>query len=394
MAKPTLEDILNDEDEFGLLDVNPIASRVSTEEERIGQEFEAINIFIDRHGHLPGKGPDNARTEATEKMLQFRLQSYLARPDLCSKLAPLDRHGILVPKPDAPAFTSLDDILGSDDELLSTPADDIFEFERAPVPKAKPDWKSERRRCETFDQFKPLFDKCVAEINAGIRQTRPFKNEQEIKAGEFFILNGVMVYVAEVNDPHVRNGKKNARLRLIFDNETEGENLLRSLATELYKDEGGRRVTDPQSGPLFADGFKEEDQQSGVIYVVKSLSSNPEIRKLDGHLFKIGFTTGSIETRLATAKDDATFLLAPVHPVRTYTVYGINTVKLENLIHRFFGDARLDIELKDRFGKPFRPREWFLVPLELVEQAIAMLEDGSIVGHRYDGKLGRIVKEP
>ena len=70
----------------------------------------------------------------------------------------------------------------------------------------------------------------------------------------------------------------------------------------------------------------------------------------------------------------------------------VNTLKLENLIHRFFGDARLGIELKDRFGKPFRPREWFLVPLEMVEQAIAMLEDGSIVGHRHDGKLGRIVK--
>ena len=176
MAKPTLDDLLNDADEFGLLDVKPVTRRVSSEEDRIRQDFEQINIFIDRHGYLPGKGPDTAKVEATEKMMQFRLISYLSKPELCAKLAPLDRHGILVHQPEGPVFKSLDDILNSDDELLATRADDIFTFERAPVPKAKPDWKSERRRCENFEQFKPMFDKCALEIKAGIRETRRFKN--------------------------------------------------------------------------------------------------------------------------------------------------------------------------------------------------------------------------
>jgi hypothetical protein len=221
-----------------------------------------------------------------------------------------------------------------------------------------------------------------------------------------------MIYVAEVNDPHLRNGKPNARLRLIFDNGTEGNNLLRSLSAELYKDGPagrGRRVTAGDDGPLFtgrndveyresrrsAEGNSlevfEGDKETGEIYVLRSLSANPVIRNLDGHLFKIGFTTGSVEERIIAAKDDPTFLLAAVRPVKTYRVLNMSTVKMENLLHRFFGDARLDIEIPDRFGKPCRPREWFLVSIEIVDQAIKMLIDGSILRHRYDRDSGSIL---
>jgi hypothetical protein len=125
----------------------------------------------------------------------------------------------------------------------------------------------------------------VSDLTAGTRKSMPFANEQEIKPGEFFILNGVMVYVAEVNDPHIRNGKRNARLRLIFENGTEGENLLRSLATQLYKDPNGRRISDPVVGPLYNPEPTTktievpEGRVTGCIYVVKSLSSIPEIAR-------------------------------------------------------------------------------------------------------------------
>nr|WP_256476123.1 GIY-YIG nuclease family protein [Siccirubricoccus soli] len=127
-----------------------------------------------------------------------------------------------------------------------------------------------------------------------------------------------------------------------------------------------------------------KDRVTGCLYVVKSLSALPEVKKLDGSLFKIGFTAGRFEERIARAQDDPTFLLAPVHPVRTYDTVNLNANKVENLLHRFFDVARLDIEIMDRFGKPFRPREWFLLPLPVIEQAIQMLLDGSIVRHRYD----------
>ena len=299
-----------------------------------------------------------------------------------------------LPQPDP---VNLDDILRSDDGLLANPNEDIFTFRHArPSGLARPDKVSERKPCLDFDGFKPLFDACAADLQSRLRKTMPFANEQEIRAGEFFILNGISVFVAAVNDPHIRNGKRNARLRLIFENGTEGENLLRSLATELYKDPNGRRISAPEAGPIFdpeantISGAVPGDRLTGCIYVVKSLSQLPEITRLDGNLFKIGFTTGKFEDRIAAAKDDPTFLMAPVHPVRTYDAVNLNPNKFENLLHRFFGAARLDIEIKDRFDKPFRPREWFLLPLPIIEEAVRMLLDGSIVRYRYDVGSGEI----
>jgi Meiotically up-regulated gene 113 len=117
----------------------------------------------------------------------------------------------------------------------------------------------------------------------------------------------------------------------------------------------------------------------------------PEIARLDGQLFKIGFTTGTLEDRIRGAAEDPTFLMARVRPVRSFEAINLNANKFENILHRLFAEARLEIEIEDRFGKPFRPREWFLLPLPLIEQAIPMILDGSIVRHRYDHRACAIV---
>ena len=398
MVKKSLDELLAEDDEFGLLDVKPLAKTSSTEDTRISQEFEEINDFFDKHGFAPGAGPADRKPSVVERKLQIRLNVYRL-PDNRNKVIHLDRHGLLAePDISEPEPKTLDDILDLDDDLLSDSNEEIFTMRNVSTGGiARPDRKSERKPCKDFERFKPLFDECAADLKAGNRKAIPFARELEIQAGEFFILNGVMAYVAEVRDPHIRNGKRNARLRLIFDTGTEGENLLRSLAAELYKDPDGRRITTPESGPLF--GFQESsvhfagpnDRVTGCIYVVKSLSPLPEIKKLDGNLFKIGFTTGKFEDRIRGAQDDPTFLMAPVHPVRTYEAINLNANKIESLLHRFFSEVRLDIEIKDRFGKPFRPREWFLLPLPVVEQAISMLLDGSIIRHRYDVNSGKII---
>ncbi len=126
--------------------------------------------------------------------------------------------------------------------------------------------------------------------------------------------------------------------------------------------------------------------------MVKSLSADPEISKLDGMLHKIGYTSGTMEVRIQNAKDDPTFLMAPVHPVSTYTLYHMDKVKLEHLLHYFFSDARLNIEIPDRFGKMIKPREWFLLPIEVIAEAISRLQDGSIINYRFDRDSGRLVK--
>lgn len=414
MVKKTLNDILAEDDDSGLLlNLKPSPGSASSEDLRIRQKFEEINLFIDRNARVPGEVEEGKKVPPSEKMLQYALSGIRGNDEAVAILVHYDRHNLLAQVQAATSTPkSLKEIVDSDDELLSTKADDIFKFKNAPVSNARPDRVSQRRVCKDFSAFKPLFDACAVDLKSGARKTLEFKNEQEIEAGGFFILNGTMIYVAEVKDRHLRNGKQNARLRLIFDNGTEGDNLLRSLSAELYKDGPagrGRRVTAADDGPLFTGKsdveyrqsgrdreekdveIAEEDIETGEIYVLRSLSANPSIRELDGHLFKIGFTAGSVEERIVAAKDDPTFLMAPVKPVKSYRVYNINTVKMENLLHHFFGSACLDIEILDRFNKPCRPREWFLVSIEVVDSAIKMLIDGSIVRHRYDRESGQIV---
>jgi hypothetical protein len=383
MPKPTLDDILGDSDP--LLDVKPAVKTASTEQQRIIDTFAEINQFIDRYKRKPG---DAEKPSISERGLCMKLNGLLSDPASRDLLLPHDRHKLFSAEP-MKTPQSLDEIF--DDELLTTPHHSIFELVHVKPPIAKPDAVAERVVCADFDKFKPLFEQCVREMAEGKRKAIPFANEQEIGAGEFFILNGVLVYVAEVGETHIRNGKKNARLRLIFDNGTEGNNLLRSLATELYKDPNGRRITSTNMGPLFDDKPQEGDTQTGMIYVVKSLSDDPEIRKLDGLLHKIGFTSGKMEIRIQNAKDDPTYLMAPVHPVTTYTLYNIDRVKLEHLLHDFFAAARLDIEITDRFGNKVRPREWFLLPESVIAEAVSRLKDGSIVNYRYDAQAAAIV---
>jgi len=389
MARKTLEDLLKEEDDLGLLDVKPSSFIKTSSDSIVEKGFEEINQFIDRHGYLPGDS--NKKQTVTEHILQIRLQTYRDKKEIIEQLQHLDRHNLLVGQALATP-QSLDEILDLDDELLSDPNEEIFTFKHVTPGAARPQDVANRTRCQDFDQFKSIFDKVAAQITSGERKTMRFANEQDIEAGGLFILKGVMVYVAEVNDPHVRNGKKNARLRIIFENGTEGRHLLRSLARELYKDPHGRRISEPSAGRLFGDAPLAKQVQTGYIYIVRSLSSLPEITRLDGNLFKIGFTSGEFEDRIRNAKDDPTFLMAPVYPVRTYKTINMNANKFENLMHRFFGEARLNIVIQDRFGKPIHPREWFLLPLDLIEEAIDKFLDGSIVQYCYDHQKSKLVK--
>lgn len=385
MTKPTLDDLIGGNDP--LLEVKVTPRTASSEDQRVLDTFAEINTFIDRHQRLPA---ETERPSVSERSLRMKLNGLVNDASRRDLLLPIDRHGLL-PVERSKTPSSLDDII--DDPLLTTPKDDIFDLVHVRPPLARPDEIAERTVCADFEQFQPLFDQCIREMGEGQRKAIKFANEQEIGAGEFFILNGVLVYVAEVGETHIRNGKKNARLRLIFDNGTEGNNLLRSLATELYKDPNGRRITSTDMGPLFESSPQEGDTATGMIYVVRSLSSDPEIQKLDGLLHKIGFTSGKMEVRIQNAKDDPTFLMAAVHPVATYTLYNINRVKLEHLLHNFFGEVRLNIEIADRFGKRIRPREWFLVEPSVISEAINRLKNGSIVNCRYDAARSMIVDE-
>jgi hypothetical protein len=185
--------------------------------------------------------------------------------------------------------------------------------------------------------------------------------------------------------------RRDSRLRVIYDNGTESDVLLRSLQRALHRDAAGRRITDPNAGPLFGGEADGEDLESGTIYVLRSKSDNPEIAEHRELIHKIGVTGGNVETRIANAALDATYLLADVEIVATYKLFNINRTRLENVLHRVFAPARLDLTIKDRFGNPVKPKEWFLIPIAVIDQAVDKIRDGSITEFVYDPQSARLV---
>ena len=204
-----------------------------------------------------------------------------------------------------------------------------------------------------------------------------------------------MAYVAEAGEIiKAPNGQLDARLRVIYSNGTESNLLRRSLQRALYKDDAGRRISEPSAGPLFGNESEDEDSESGTIYVLRSKSDHPTIAQHHELIHKIGVTGGSVAKRIAAAENDATYMLAGVEVVAEYKLFNINRTKLEKLIHRFFADASYDIEIADRFGKSVRPREWFLVPLHVIDEAVEHIKSGTITKYQYDANSARLVKQP
>ena len=250
-----------------------------------------------------------------------------------------------------------------------------------------------RQKCEDFDTFKPLFEQVQKDLGLGFRQTRRFERKSEIAPGRFYILGGQKAYVAAMEAPFSNeHGNIDARLRVIFDNGTESNLLMRSLQKALQQDPAGRRIIEPSAGPLFAEDNEEGDEASGIVYVLRSKSDHPTVATHRNVLHKIGVTGGDVKQRIANAKLDPTFLMAEVEIVATYELYNVNRTKLENLIHRVFGAAQLDIEIPDRFGNPVVPREWFLVPLFVIDEAVDRIKDGTITGYSYDPAQAALVR--
>lgn len=292
-----------------------------------------------------------------------------------------------------------------EDELLAelegaAGTSDITELRhvRASAEKRAAEEIANREPCPDFERFKPLFTQVKNDLDSGVRTTRPFVKDAgflkaDIVEGQFFILGGQTAYVAEVGETFkAPNGEFDARLRVIYSNGTESNLLRRSLQRALYKDEAGRRITEPVAGPLFAGEGDDDDLASGTIYVLRSKSHHPLVAANRDVLHKIGVTSGDVARRIANAKLDPTFLMADVEIVATYELFNINRAKLENLIHRIFDPARLDIEIKDRFGISIVPREWFLVPRFVVDDAVERIKDGTITEYFYDPKTAHLVQ--
>ncbi|MDR3530628.1 MAG: GIY-YIG nuclease family protein [Rhodopila sp.] len=363
-------------------------------EERVIAGFEEIQNFVEKHGRTPQHGEDR---DIFERLYAVRLDRLRAQPECRSLLLPMDRQGLLASAPVAPdaAEDEMDDdaLRAALGEMMG--ADDITQLRhvRTNVEKRVAEEIANREPCEDFQHFRPLFEQVQAELSSGLRQTKAFERKSEIAPGRFYILGGQKAYVAAMEEPFVNeHGYTDARLRVIFDNGTESNLLMRSLQRALQKDPAGRRILDPVAGPLFADHSEDGDEASGTIYVLRSRSDLPEIAAHRDVLHKIGVTGGSVEQRIANASLDPTFLMAEVEVVATYKLFNISRTKLENLIHRVFAPARLDVEIKDRFGQAIVPREWFLVPLSAIDEAVKRIKDGTIAEFVYDPGRAQLIQ--
>ncbi|MEY9142049.1 GIY-YIG nuclease family protein [Bradyrhizobium elkanii] len=363
----------------------------SPHEERIIAGFEEIQRFADTHGRAPQHGEDR---DIFERLYAVRLDRLRESEECRSVLAPLDTHGLLIGAAPAPAEPMDDDALLAELEDMAGPSD-ITELRhvRTAADKRAAEEIANRTKCEDFDRFKPIFEQVQRDLENGIRETRPFEMKAEIEQGRFFIVGGQKAYVAEKGETTTTDqGRTDARLRVIFDNGTESNMLMRSLQRALNKDDAGRRITDPVAGPLFAGQQSEGDQASGTIYVLRSKSDHPMVAANRDLVHKIGVTDRDVAHRIAGSHLQPTFLMAGVEIVATYELYNIARTKLENLIHRIFEPARLDIEIMDRFGKPVVPREWFLVPLFVIDEAVEKIRDGTITGYVYDPKTASLTR--
>jgi len=389
--KLTIDDIFDDDD-FGLLDSKAKTSSVKTDENRLIDSFEEINTFFDKNKREPNK------SSMSEYGLMAKLKNFRENEAQKIVLKPYDRHNLLgyveMEK------QTIDDILNDDDlGLLDSDKDlDIFRFKHTPRPeeRAEADFVAQRKplKEKEFEKYEAMFHKVHKEIKEGKRKILPFTNiEKNLHVGDFYLMDGILLYLESANlkkeEWEQKSGNRvriEGRTRTIFENGTYSNMLYRSLGKQIQKN--GKLITNTYEKiehDLFVNTglLKEEDIQSGWIYVLKTKSTNSQIANIKD-LYKVGFASNSVDERIKNARHEATYLYAEVQKVATYKVYNRNADKLESLLHRFFANACLDIDLFNEKGQRLNPREWFVVPFEVIEETIQLILNENIVNYEYD----------
>lgn len=399
--KLTLDDIFND-DTFGILDTTAKATQVKTDEDRLIDEFEEINVFFDKNHREPGQG------SMTEYALMARLKKVRNDEAIKKVLKPYDRHSLLGHvEIDSP---TLEDVLNDDSGILDT-SDDLSIFKYRHIPKeedrAKTDFVAKRKPLgdREFAPYEKMFHKVHQEIKDGRRRIVEFKDaDTQLNEKSFYLIDGVMVYLEKLegekrqneNLSHETLRRKDSRTRTIFENGTLSNMLYRSVAKAIYAG-GAKMISDLDESEQLdvfdnPENITDEDESSGWIYILKSKSQRPEIKDIK-NLYKIGFSSMPVEERIKNAKNEATYLYDDVAIVETYQIYNLNAKKFEQLIHRVFASACLDIEFDTKDNLRVNPREWFIVPKDVIEEAIQLIVSGEIVNYSFDDRIQQLIQK-
>jgi hypothetical protein len=396
MAK-SLDDIFNDDDS-GLLNSNDKSSSIKTDEDRLIDSFEEINTFFEKNNREP------SASSMPEYNLLARLKGFRSDENKKKILKPFDRFDLLgYVEMERKTF---DEILEEDNlGLLNTEGDtSIFEFKHTPKQdeRAEADFVAQRQPVpeDKFKKYEIMFQQVHKELKDGKRKLKKFnKLENNLQPGNFYLLDGMLLYLEFADtQQELRGINTGGRVQLdgrtitIFENGTRSNMLFRSLGKALQKN--GNLITKPDqlypTDLLESAVVSEEDIQSGWIYVLRSKASNQKIADIQ-NLYKIGFCTSNVVDRTKNASNEATYLFADVEIITTYRCYNLNTHHFENLIHRFFGECCLNIDVYDKTGNRYMPREWFIAPLDIIEQAVRFIVSGEIINYKYDSINEEIV---
>jgi hypothetical protein len=382
--------------ELGIEAEAKTASSHTAQEERILAGFEDIQRFVDQNGRAPQHGEDR---NIFERVYAVRLERLRSLPEAVALLTPLDRQRLLTGA--APSATvsavDLDDDALLEELGVERRAEGLSDLQhvRSAAEKRAAEEIADREPCADFAEFRPMFDRAATALKSGLLQAQLISaGNRSIKEGDLFVLDGLTAYVARVGEPLKKTARElDSRLRVIYSNGTESNLLLRSLQRAFYNDPAARRLESPESGQIaFGDTWEADDVESGTIYVLRSFSDHPYVAQHRNLVHKIGVTGGKVETRIANAENEATYLLAKVEVVSTYKLAGINRSKMENLFHKLFAASRLNITINDRFGHPIQPEEWFLVPLFVIDEAVKRIKDGTITQYVYDPNEAQLMK--
>ena len=396
MDKESILDEIFENDPLGLLEAKPKKTAVRTADERLASSFDAINRFFEKNKREPKPDPTNI----AEYQLYATLKGLRENNEKMLALEPQDTYGLL--KREKKEIHSIDDIFNDDTlDIFNDDSEGLFDFKHTPknFKRSKIESMGKRFACKEFDKYEPLFVEVQNDLNQGKRKLVDFK-EANLRVGNYYVHNGVLFLLESINydreDHYKEDGtrvRKDGRTRCIFENGTESNILKRSVEKNLYAN--GKVVTENMDSisEEFIEKFSnitKEDKEAGYIYVLKSESKKEEIAIIK-NLYKIGYSTTAVEERIKNAENEVTYLMASVKIESSWKCFNMNAQKFEKLIHKFFGSSCLEVDVFDKKGKRHTPREWFIVPLEAIEQVVALIITEKILDYEYDA-VNQIVK--
>jgi hypothetical protein len=375
-------------DPLGLLTIKPSHSPAKNEHGQLVSKFIEINDFFEKNNREPEQGGG-----IQEHQLYSRLKSIRENPAKIEMLLKYDTYGLL--NHQQKEINSLDDILNDDIlGLLSDDSEGLFDLKHIAKQddRASADFVARRKPCKNFDHYESLFKDVQKDLSFGKRKLIEFKLGN-LREGAFYVHNGILFIIEKIEltqkEHYKEDGtrvREDGRTRCVFENGTESNMLKRSVEKILYAN--GQVVSEnaDKVNESFLEKFgniTDEDQEAGFIYILKSKSEKQEIREIH-NLYKIGFSKTTVEDRIKNAFQEPTYLMADVRIVMAYKCYNMNPQKLEQLLHNFFGNSCLNIDIFDKKGNRHTPREWFIVPLDIIEQVIRFIISGEIVKYKYD----------